>query len=162
MLKKIAFYILNDETIKARNLLTCRLVNKAYEQKLLTYIFTSSTQETEDLNVQLWTFSDISFVPHQIYEDISNNTTITNDKIINQTDNLLQVLIGNTTPPSHYNQVLINLTNQTPFFIERFSHVIEVVINNSQEKNFARERYKYYQSLGYSIVTHNIDFTGTK
>lgn len=148
MSKKVAFYLLTEDSLKSRNLLACRLVNKSYEQNLLTYVFTSSEEENSEIDTQLWTFSDISFVPHQIYV---KNSTLQNDNDISP------ILIGNVNPPEDYNQVVLNLSPAVPSFIEQFSHIIEIVINNPEHKNLARERYKQYQKLNFDIVTHNLD-----
>lgn len=149
-MKKAAFYILPDQQLKIRDLYVCRLASKAYSNKLKVYIYTSSLEENEALDTQLWTFNDISFIPHKIYNPTTNATT----NPISSTPP--PVLIGNCTPPDMYNDVLINLALILPKFIANFSHIIEIIPNEENYRQKAREHYKHFQQLNYEVVTHDL------
>lgn len=143
MTSKASFYILNDTTPKARDLYTCQLIEKAYVSGKTVYVNLDNLKEAENFNTQLWTFRDISFVPHEIYNQNPNSKA--------------SVLIGYDIIPSDKKDILINLTVAIPEFCQQFNHVIEIVPNDNELKVAARKRYQAYQKLGYQMETFNIN-----
>lgn len=146
-MKKAAFYLLSTPSIKTRDLYACRLAEKAYQNKRKTYIYVNSPTEAQAIDTQLWTFRDISFVPHQIYIPTSGADTATF---------LPSTIIGHAEPPTNYNEVLINLTASLPPFFANFSHIIEIVPNEETLRSAAREHQQNYRQSGYEIVTHEL------
>jgi len=143
MISKIAFYILNNESsLKGRALYTCRIIEKAYDNNHKIYIHTASLEETQNFDIQLWTFSDISFVPHEIYNQESNLEP--------------RILIGHNEPPKGSNDILINLTSEIVPSYQQFNHLIEVVPNDNNLKDLARKRFQIYQKEGYPIEVFTI------
>ena len=136
---KAVFYILKNEELKARNLYVCRLIDKAYQNERRVYVYAASQEEAESFNTQLWTFHDISFVPHEIYRPEIN----------------APVAIGWETPAANFD-VLVNLTLNVPPFFAAFNHIIEVIPNISEIKAKGREKYKYYQGQKIKLETHEI------
>lgn len=165
-MKKAAFYILADSQLKARDLCACRLAAKAYGNKLKVYIYTTSAAESETINTVLWTFSDISFVPHKIHtaeqgkinqQQHNKNIEQNSQTGLHITTQLPAVLIGDTPPPpSHNNDVLINLNFNIPNCVADFSHVIEIIPDDENWKQIARKHYKYYKQQNYELVTHKL------
>ena len=49
--------------------------------------------------------------------------------------------------------MLINLTPNTPGFFSRFTHLVELVGDEEHDKIAARQRYKFYRDRGYEIKT---------
>jgi len=139
MEQKAVFYILKSEELKARSLYACRLVDKAYQSERRIYVYVASQEEAESFNTQLWTFSDISFVPHEIHKPEIN----------------APVVIGWEEPPAGFD-VLLNLTLNVPTFFAAFNHIIEVIPNISEVKAKGREKYKYYQGQKMKLETHEI------
>jgi DNA polymerase III subunit chi len=139
---KIAFYILTEITLKARDLYACRLVEKAYSSKHSVYIHTTSFNDAQNFDTQLWTFRDVSFVPHSLYDP-----NIESDEL---------VLIGYDATPKIKADVLINLTPDVPKFYEQFNHIIELITNNDEERKTGRKRYQYYQQKSYKIETYDL------
>lgn len=139
MEQKAVFYILKSEAPKARDLYACRLVDKAYQNKLRVYVYVGSQEEAESFNTQLWTFSDISFVPHEIYKPEIN----------------APIVIGWEEPQASFD-VLLNLTLNVPTFFAAFNHIIEVIPNISEIKAKGREKYKYYQGQKLKLETHEV------
>ena len=115
---------------------------KAYLNKRQVYIHTNSLEEAEELDVQLWTFRDISFVPHLIH-----NTN---------PDVPVPVLIGYGDAPENLQDILVNLALEVPHFHTQFQHIIEVVPNDEAQKKASRAKYKYYKKQDYQIETHEI------
>lgn len=147
-MKKAAFYLLAAPLAKMRDLYVCRLVEKAYQNELKVYVYANSLVETQTIDTQLWTFRDISFVPHKIYT--------ANDSSSSLPLHLPSTLIGCIDPPSGYNEVLINLTSTVPTFFADFSHIIEVVPNDENLRQIAREHREQYKESGYETVIHEI------
>lgn len=138
MNKKASFYILtNQKTTRDQTVYACRVIEKAFNSQHRVYVYLSDLETAKSFDDQLWTFRDISFVPHQIYE-------------LN-IDKKMPVLIGYTTPPSEMNEVLVNLTvNLVPAY-NQFQHLIEIVLDLEDLKKLARQRFQHYKKAGYRI-----------
>jgi|GEM_PF-216866 len=150
---KAAFYILPDKEPRTRDLYVCRITAKAYNNKLTVYIYTDNTETNETINTLLWTFNDISFVPHKIYNNGGESTELTAEA------SSTPVLIGNVEPPASHRDVLINITDitsPTPNFTTNFSHIIEIIPNEETLHQTAKTRYTQYQQQNYAIVTHDL------
>ena len=55
-----------------------------------------------------------------------------------------------------HHDVLINLTDELPAFFAQFHRLIEVVPNEEQPRQAARERWQHYKSRGYVMKHHDI------
>lgn len=144
--RKAVFYLIPDGALKARDLYVCRVVEKAFTNKHKIYIYTSNHEETLTMDTQLWTFRDISFVPHAIYNDTSLSSNV----------ELPPILIGHTAPPADFSDILINLNPNIPRFYQQFTHIIEVAPDDQQLRATAREHYKYYQKQNCNMESHKI------
>ena len=141
--KKVAFYILNDDASpKRRTLYTCSIIEKAYKNNRRVYVHTTTPEESANFDTGLWTFSDISFVPHEIYDPNTNQNT--------------PILIGHSHPPLAINDILVNTTSSVLPFYPQFNHIIEVISNDEDLKALARKRFKSYQNDGYNVEVFNI------
>ena len=61
---RIDFYVLAQTDERARQLLACKLAEKAWRLENSVYIHTKNAADAERLDELLWTFRDGSFVPH--------------------------------------------------------------------------------------------------
>ena len=52
-------------------------------------------------------------------------------------------------------ELLINLTPNQPTFFSRFTHLVELVGDDEQDKIAARARFKFYRDRGYEIKSVN-------
>lgn len=138
----VDFYLLN--TFKQEDVyrVLCRLVDKAHQQQQPAYIYTSSIEEAQRLDDLLWTFRDISFIPHQIGEATPNQFPSS-------------IAIGIEEPKNTY-LVLFNLRHEIPPFFSKFSRIIEMVSEEKIDKTYARKKYKAYKEKNCSLITHNI------
>lgn len=138
---RIDFYVLPGAKPKGRPLLACRLTEKALAQGHKVFIHTGSREQSMLLDELLWTYKDISFVPHAV------------DRI--HADE--PVLVSHTTDhvPEH-TSVLINLGPGVPGDLERFERVTELVDQTDEVKQEARTRFRRYREQGYSPETHNL------
>jgi DNA polymerase-3 subunit chi len=139
---KVDFYILQDSQPGAQSLLACRLTEKAFKKGHQVYINTDSGQQLKQLDDMLWTFRDGSFLPHGLYEEASHDTH--------------PVLLGHAIEPEGPSDVLVNLSNAVPSFFSRFNRVAELVGGDAAQREYARERYRFYKDRGYTLSTHKL------
>ena len=123
-----------------RQLTAIRLVLKALEQKCRVAIYTDGPQATDALDQQLWTFQQLSFVPH----------CRADDPLVAETP----VIVDHQYKNLPHTEILINLHSESPAFFEQFARVIEIVGDDEQEKALARQRFRLYRDKGYPPETH--------
>ena len=140
---RIDFYIVDSDEESSRALLACRLAEKAYSLKNRIYIYTTDELQTNELDDLLWTYRAGSFLPHQQLEA--------------EDDPNCPVLIGHADAPEGLSQVLINLDVAVPLFFSRFERVVEIVNQEENQRQQARERFKYYRDRGYDLHSHNLN-----
>lgn len=140
---RIDFYIIEQGSVQATENFICRLTEKAWSQNNSVYIHTMDEQHSTSFDDLLWTFSETSFIPHQLGESQNN------EKIVS---------IGHetTTELPHHHDVLINLHHQAPSFFSQFERVAEIISNDETSKVQGRERYQFYRDRGYALETHKI------
>ena len=137
---QVDFYILEQHRYPDQ--LVCQLVDKACQQGLKVQIHTCNEAAARAIDDRLWTFSDISFIPHALYQ--------------REVPAESQVLISwQNHPPSH-TDVLMNLTTNIPDAVENFARIIEIVAADDESRQYARQRYREYRDLGCDLETHNI------
>ena len=143
----IDFYVLGDSKPNARQILACKIAEKAYKQGCKIYIHTDSEQQTIVMDKLLWTFRQGSFIPH--FTASQSGMTENNDKE-------MPVLIGHEAEPECTPDVLINLSHEIPGFFSRFERVAELITEDAEQKKKGRERYKYYRDRGYELRNHTL------
>ena len=94
------FYILENRSPNGRFRLACRIVEKAYLKNNNIYLLTKNVEDSDILNDLLWTFSQSSFVPHQL--EIAGKNIIIVEDIIDSgnTINFVKEFIDNKNPKS--------------------------------------------------------------
>ncbi len=136
---KVDFYLLENRENTSVFLTVCRLCEKAYDQQKTVYIQTASKQDAELLDKLLWTYNDITFLPHGI---APAKTPI----IIAHFDSL----------PSENYDILVNLTQNTLAFFNQFQRVIEVVSGEETQRQAARLRYRFYRDNQCELQSHQL------
>ncbi len=140
-MSRVDFYILPDGTGMDR--FACTMAKKAWSTGNRVHIHTQSEEKAKQLDDLLWTFRDISFVPHEQYNG-------TEDK-----DTPVTIGFGNDFPEQ--SQVMINLGNNIPDFAPSFERIVEIVGGDETNKQFARTRYRQYKNGDYETYDHKID-----
>ena len=120
----------------------CKLAKKAFEDGRKLVVYAPDADRAREFDRLLWTFSQLSFVPHVHAGHVLAGET----PIIIATDD--QAL------PHH--DALLNLGNEPPPFFSRFEHLREIVSMNDEDRNCARERAKFYKSRGFNVVMQDI------
>ena len=138
---RVDFYILPDNATPQR--FACSIAGKAQQQGHDIYIYTTSRDEAIKLDDLLWTFKDISFLPHTLVDDPDVGST--------------PISIGWPGAKIHPTQVLINLTDTVPDFIGDYPRIVEFVSGETTQKQKARERYRHYRDSGYDLHNHDLE-----
>lgn len=111
------------------------------------FIQVSSHEEGQRIDELLWTFRDISFIPHNY---LGVNSVI---------DPLLSVNIAINKPSALGAEILLNLSDKVPTYFPEFSRIIEVVSAEKENKNQSRQKYKFYKAQNCLLTTHNISIS---
>lgn len=138
-----SFYILPSQTLSERYLFACKLIEKAYRSGQFCYVYTDSDQQSQQLDNQLWTFRDNSFIPHQIYEE--------NIPEYEQT-----ILIGTKAAPEKWQKLIFNLSSKYPDNLTQTERVLEILDNDEELKLAGRHRYRQYKQDGFKMTSHDM------
>ncbi|MEW9897031.1 DNA polymerase III subunit chi [Chitinivorax sp. PXF-14] len=126
--------------------IVCQLVAKAYGLGQKVVVFTAGPGQTAELDERLWTYAQLSFVPHcRSASALAGETPVIIDHEIKQFPHL---------------DVLINLQAEPPPFFARFERLIEVVDTDPTVAAAARNRFRHYRDSGYAVQSHNLSHLG--
>jgi DNA polymerase III subunit chi len=140
---RVDFYLLPVQTTEESLKYACILTEKAYLAGHKTFMWAPSSEVTENLNRTLWTFRDVSFIPHG---------TLQNG------DSTLPVLIGFQNPPLS-GEILINMTLEVPSFFKGFQRIIELVSDQPEAVLNSRKKYRIYRENGCELFSHDLKKT---
>ena len=135
-MKQATFYLLDDDATWTT--LVCQLVTERYQRGQTLFVLAADSGMAEALDEQLWQQDAASFVPH----GLSDEPTV----------GMAPVEIG-VQGPRRSRQLLINLAPHAPAFAGRFAEVIDFVPTDETRKQLARERYKQYRAVGFTLQT---------
>lgn len=140
---QVDFYILQGE--QRREMLACRLCEKAYRQGHKVFIHTDSVRQAQELDTLLWTFREGSFVPHRLANQAQQDAVPP------------AILIGwtGTGEPEGY-PVLLNLSASAPSFYQKFERIVEIVNQNAEIKSAGRQRFAFYREQGCNLHHHDL------
>jgi len=141
-----SFYILSTDSLSDRFIFACKLIEKAYRSGQFCYVYTDSLQQSQQLDNQLWTFRENSFIPHQIYNE-------PDDKV---PDYQQTVLIGTQAAPEKWQKLIFNLSSSYPEQLTKTERILEILDNNENLKQAGRQRFRQYKQDGFEISTHKI------
>ena len=139
-MKKIAlFYILN----KAENLKisVCKIIKEYYKKKYKIFVSSHSNDLIDELNNLLWTFEQISFIPHCTNKNYDKNSPV--------------LLSGKDSFPETVNlkeyDVWLNLDDEMEENYTDFEIILEIVSQNEKERMLSRKRYLNYQKNNFEV-----------
>lgn len=141
---RIDFYVLNTSNRDSAELITCRLIDKAYQLGHTVFVCCDNSAEAARIDELLWTYKDDSFVPHHLQGEGPEPPPP------------VQIGFG-TTAPQGFHDVLLNLSPTVPTFHTRFRRIIEVVLNDEASKTISRQHYRAYRNQNFQLHTHSID-----
>lgn len=157
---RVDFYILPDQSPQGRELLACRLTEKAYRLGHKVYIHAASIEQARLLDDLLWSFRQGSFIPHALYPAESDG--LLTPVLIGWQENAKAIAqwldadtLGVTRKPSA-ETMLINLSPEVPPTFARFERVAEVVDQNPQVLEKSRQRFRYYRDRGFPPESYKL------
>ncbi len=142
---QVDFYILPENGNQMY--FACALIQKAWKQGNNIFVNTRSESEAAAFDDLLWTFKDISFLPHCL---ATNNNT-ENSPIVIGHDNQ-----ANGQIPDH-TTIMLNLTDQMPRDTNKLKRILEIVAGSENERQQARKRYAEYRDQGHELNNHKIE-----
>jgi DNA polymerase-3 subunit chi len=141
---RVEFHVLSEGAHDARLRYACRLAEENVEQGSKVYLLTASYSDTQRLDDLLWTWSDSSFLPHEIF----TGAPASHERVM--------IMLGEQPAPLSHRSLLINLTESTPAELESYAHIVEIVDIDSERKRIARERFRHYRERGCALETKNV------
>jgi DNA polymerase-3 subunit chi len=123
----------------------CRLLRKAYRRDSRVIVF-GAPEQLARLDVQLWTFEQLEFIPHlrlRMGERPSAATQRTPIWLVDR---------GAAPPPA---DVAINLGDEPIDEPQACARVIELVGDSPQQRQAGRARWRHYMGLGLRPVVAN-------
>jgi DNA polymerase-3 subunit chi len=140
---RVDFYVLAQADERARQVLACKLAEKAWRLDNSVYIHTRDNAEAERLDELMWVFRDGSFVPHGLAGSRDGTEAS-------------PIVIGCRTDDVESRDLLINLGDDIPAFAGGFPRVAELVTSDEQCRSLSRQRYAAYRDQGHELNTHNL------
>lgn len=139
---RVDFYILAQADATAGWQFACRLVEKAYRHNQRLYVHCANQADAHRFDELLWTFDDISFVPHLLQGETAKYVP--------------PILIGYEEPSNAY-PILLNLSSELPVFYSRSQRVMEIVFGDETTRNITRDRFRTYRAESCDMHTHQMD-----
>lgn len=143
MTERVDFYVLKSSTAKQRWTFACRLTEKAYLRDLKVVLLGDTLAEIEAIDALLWTFSERSFVPHDIHRGRPSGASA-----VQLTQDLDSVVSAD---------LLVNMSTSLPARLDRFARVAEIIDDDDERRRLGRERFKTYRYLKLAVETHQLD-----
>jgi len=140
MAPKIDFYLIPDTTPEDTLTFACRVCEKAYQNGHNIHIHTQDAAQANSLNQKLWSFRDISFLPHELQGENKGSP----------------ITLGHQSTLPDAPDILINLSLEIPEFITQFNRIIEIVPQNNELEQISRKHYKHYSTQNFTIDLHDL------
>jgi DNA polymerase-3 subunit chi len=121
----------------------CRLLRKA-ALKGAQVAVTAEPALLRELDMVLWTFEPLEFVPHCLAGAPGNVLAAT------------PIVLCDDAKASPHHGVLVNLGSKVPEGFERFERLIEVVTQGEGDRATGRVRWSHYKSRGYEIKREDL------
>ena len=97
------------------------------------------------LDIELWTFSALEFIPHCHAASAAPQVLAASP-----------VVLAESARATPHQDVLVNLGGGVPEGFERFERLIELVTRDEGDRQEARSRWKHYADRGYAIKKHDL------
>lgn len=123
----------------------CRVVRKARAAGKTVLVFARDAERRSRVDVALWTFSALDFLPHVTLPSPRADQT--------------PVWICGEPPPQPRDVLLLLDDEPAPDFVhwfEQFERVIDVVSSDADDRARARSRFKVYRDAGWSPLAHEV------
>lgn len=144
MPKQAQFYVIEKMQaqggLSAQEVLACDLAAKAWRLGKKVLIVCETEQQALAIDEALWQRDPEQFVPHNLSGEVTHYATPIEISWAGKRN-------------AQRRDILINLQNEIPDFVQSFNHIIDFVPTEEQQKTIARQRYKIYRQMGFDMVT---------
>lgn len=123
---------------------TCRLLRKAVASGAKVVV-TGEGGLLRELDVALWTFSALDFLPHCLAVNAPPEVLAASP-----------VVLAETSRDAPHQHLLVNLGTGVPEGFERFERMVEVVTIEDDARLHGRQRWKHYADRGYAIARYDV------
>jgi len=120
----------------------CSLSAKAYARGMKVLAFCADAEASQKFSRMLWTAPALSFIPHCTADDKLAPVT--------------PVIVDHAGANPIHDDLLINLRTERPPFFSRFQRLVEIVTLDEEDRELARDRFKFYRDRGYAIENHDL------
>ncbi|MGX5174455.1 DNA polymerase III subunit chi [Aliikangiella sp. IMCC44653] len=134
---QIEFYSVESSAQNAPHKHLCEVIKRAYRKGQKVFVNTADRKQAEKIDELLWTHDAKSFLPHQLVGE--------------DQDTLPPIEIGYGQNPRVRPDVLINMGTQVPLFFSQFKWVFEYAFGDDENKELARDRFRFYRERGYPL-----------
>lgn len=141
--QKVDFYVLAGTEPRARLKFACRIAEQAFLDDLRVFVWLDDVAELRSFDDLLWSFSDRSFVPHELFSDAGQWQDT-------------PVLLGCEAQPQQSFDLLLNLGSEVPEAAARAGRIAEFVDAQEPQRRAGRNRFRHYRDLGLAPETHNV------
>jgi len=139
---QVGFHLLESQSGEEAYLrLIGKCVQSLYKQGRKIYIHAKDEAQAHAIDEWLWTQELNEFVPHNLIGEGPNRPPPVQIGFVNP----------DQKPPENQHDCLVNLSGEVQPFFSYFLKCFEIVPNVEEEKETARERYKFYRGRGYPL-----------
>lgn len=133
------YYIIAEADHDSRELLACRLCEKAISQDMSVQVYLKDEVDLAQLDQRLWSFKSDAFLPHSKAPSCPSAPIrlTTDDSRLPNTD------------------LLINLAVNSPSCATEFARVIEIVSQDPAVLNTTRNSFKERRDQGWELHRHD-------
>ncbi|MEO8627033.1 MAG: DNA polymerase III subunit chi [Betaproteobacteria bacterium] len=128
--------------VENRLQMLCTLAAKALARNRRLMILTGDLEAAERVDKHMWQQPAVGFLPHCRSDHPLAMVT--------------PIIIDHRAEPVVHEEILVNLCESCPAVFSRFERVLEIVGLDDQERELARNRYRFYRDRGYEIRTHDM------
>ena len=137
---QVDFYVLAGNSSKEH--CACELIANIWRQVDAVCVNTESAADAAGFDNLLWTYQDISFIPHGLFPGVDEPDT--------------SIVIGTQDDALGPAQVMVNLAAGVPHNIEQFARILEIVPVDAGARQQARIRYGYYRDHGHCLGNYSM------
>lgn len=122
----------------------CRLVRKAVKVRGLRVVVIAEASMLDAMDSALWQLSAVDFIAH--CRNDSEGHVVARSPVILST--------GDPAGLAH-RDMLLNLGSEVPLGFERFERLVDVVGDETEDRQRGRARWRHYADRGYAIKPHD-------
>ena len=172
MQTRVDFYL--PKNSDDRDVFTCRLVEKAFNERLTIWLWTKNAKQLIYFDQLLWVFKVNSFIPHDVIEPDdakpadANTTDLQQDHPAAAGNDTTDTLLKIPTLPQVYLAThldglqaqklgvncLVNLSQDVADHPEQFQRIADVL--DPDDIDSGRERFIYYKDSGLELYHHQV------